>query len=312
MLIAASVMSSSRGYVGTSMTKTWLMRRLVRRPVGRGHHRAHQLVGVQAALHQRLDLARARHRDRARRGRVAVLAPARSGRASRSRPSASATARIFASGPDQHGHDQAAPSPPRSRPAASRGRTDARRRRSRAAARRSARTASRNRRCGAGPPPAWRRPIGDALRRRDAPWAGRAAARGRAGSRTGSRTSMLRSCVCLRVAVTVAVSVSPMWTRPRSESRPDDRAARPGQAAVEEARDQRDRGGARRRHPVAGVADVEVEAVDVACGERERLDVGGGQRARDRRSRAHVDLVERAVGEVACVHGAFPLRRRAL
>jgi hypothetical protein len=33
MLIAASVMNSVSAWVGTSMMKTWLMRRAVRRPV---------------------------------------------------------------------------------------------------------------------------------------------------------------------------------------------------------------------------------------------------------------------------------------
>ena len=33
MLTAASVTNSRRGYVGTSITNTWLMRRAVRRPV---------------------------------------------------------------------------------------------------------------------------------------------------------------------------------------------------------------------------------------------------------------------------------------
>jgi hypothetical protein len=35
MLIAASVMTSGLGYVGTSMMKAWLTRRLVLRPVSR-------------------------------------------------------------------------------------------------------------------------------------------------------------------------------------------------------------------------------------------------------------------------------------
>ena len=60
--------------------------------------RAHQFVGVQGALHQRLDLAFARHRHAHHRGGVAVLAltisnPARSTLAS------SAARRIFSSGP---------------------------------------------------------------------------------------------------------------------------------------------------------------------------------------------------------------------
>ena len=36
MLMAASVIEQQRGYDGTSMTKTWLMRRAVRRPVADG------------------------------------------------------------------------------------------------------------------------------------------------------------------------------------------------------------------------------------------------------------------------------------
>ena len=40
------------GWPGTSMTKQWLMRRAVRMPGLARDHGAHQLVGVQAALHQ--------------------------------------------------------------------------------------------------------------------------------------------------------------------------------------------------------------------------------------------------------------------
>ena len=72
MLIAASVTASGLGYVGTSMMKTWLIRRSVRRPVSFLDHLAHQLVGVQAALHQGLGLARAHDLDRGRGGGVAV------------------------------------------------------------------------------------------------------------------------------------------------------------------------------------------------------------------------------------------------
>ena len=49
------------------------MRRAVRRPSRGVDDRAHQFVGVQGALHQRLDLAFARHRHRRDRGGVAVL-----------------------------------------------------------------------------------------------------------------------------------------------------------------------------------------------------------------------------------------------
>ena len=48
------------------------MRRAVRRPGLARDHRAHQLVGVQAALHQRLGLAFAHELDRLRGRRVAV------------------------------------------------------------------------------------------------------------------------------------------------------------------------------------------------------------------------------------------------
>ena len=57
MLTAASVMISGSGWPGTSMMKQWLIRRAVRMPDCRDDHGAHQFVGVQAALHQRLDLA---------------------------------------------------------------------------------------------------------------------------------------------------------------------------------------------------------------------------------------------------------------
>jgi hypothetical protein len=72
MLTAASVMISASSWSGTSMMKQWLIRRAVRRPVSRGH-RAHQLVGVQAAFHQRFGAALAHQRDRLRRRVLAVL-----------------------------------------------------------------------------------------------------------------------------------------------------------------------------------------------------------------------------------------------
>ena len=53
------------------MTKQWLMRRAVRRRSSR-HHGAHELVGVQAALHERLDLAR-RHKLYGLGGRVFTM-----------------------------------------------------------------------------------------------------------------------------------------------------------------------------------------------------------------------------------------------
>ena len=52
MFTAASLMISASGWLGTSMTKQWLMRRAVRMPVVARHHGAHQFVGVKAALHQ--------------------------------------------------------------------------------------------------------------------------------------------------------------------------------------------------------------------------------------------------------------------
>ena len=78
MLTAASVMISVSAYDGTSITKQWLMRRAVRRPGFALHHRAHQLVGVQAALHQRLRLAFAHELDRLRRPRPGCTARRRS------------------------------------------------------------------------------------------------------------------------------------------------------------------------------------------------------------------------------------------
>ena len=72
MLTAASVMISGSGWPGTSMMKQWLMRRAVRMPPVARHHGAHQFVGVQAALHQRLGVAAAHLLDRLRRRIVAV------------------------------------------------------------------------------------------------------------------------------------------------------------------------------------------------------------------------------------------------
>jgi hypothetical protein len=59
MLSAASVMSSGLSYSGTSNRNTCDMRRPVRKRAG--EHRVDQLVGVQAAFHQHLDLALGRH-----------------------------------------------------------------------------------------------------------------------------------------------------------------------------------------------------------------------------------------------------------
>jgi hypothetical protein len=77
-------------------------------PGGTGHHRAHQLVGVQAALHQRLHLARAGHGHGLVGGFVAVLgvddAHARQVGAGRLGHGMDLGLR-----PHQHRHDQPAP-----------------------------------------------------------------------------------------------------------------------------------------------------------------------------------------------------------
>ena len=65
ILTAASVIISASGWPGTSMMKQWLMRRAVRIPRVPRHHCAHQLVGVQAAFHQRLGLSGAHQFHRA-------------------------------------------------------------------------------------------------------------------------------------------------------------------------------------------------------------------------------------------------------
>ena len=108
------------------MTKQWLMRRVRAQPGFALDHRAHQLVGVQAALHERLGLALARQRDRRLGRRFAVRRvddrkPARSSRPRRRR------ALILVSGPTRIG--TISPSwPPRPRRAASSRRTGAPRR----------------------------------------------------------------------------------------------------------------------------------------------------------------------------------------
>ena len=53
MLITASVTSRRRSRPGTSITKTWLMRRPVRSPPVELDHRAQQLVAVEVTLHDR-------------------------------------------------------------------------------------------------------------------------------------------------------------------------------------------------------------------------------------------------------------------
>ena len=73
MLTAASVMKQ-RPRIGGRVDREHVAdASRVRRPVSPCDDRAHQFVGVQRALHQRLDLAGARHRHRLRRGGVAVL-----------------------------------------------------------------------------------------------------------------------------------------------------------------------------------------------------------------------------------------------
>ena len=66
-------------------------------------HRAEQLVGVQAALHQQLRFARAHQRHRFRRGLMAVRGLDDAHRCRASMPAAAATSRIFAAGPTRIG-----------------------------------------------------------------------------------------------------------------------------------------------------------------------------------------------------------------
>ncbi len=63
MFTAASVMNSVCAWVGTSMTKTWLMRRPVPQTAFSFRDGRQQLVGVQAALHNELGPARAHQLD---------------------------------------------------------------------------------------------------------------------------------------------------------------------------------------------------------------------------------------------------------
>ena len=106
MLIAASVMNSVSAYVGTSIMKTWLIRRAVRRPVFDAGDRAHQFVGMKAPLHQQLAFARMNHFDGLRGGRLAVAASTIS-KWLMSRLCFLATAAIFAARPDQDRNDDA-------------------------------------------------------------------------------------------------------------------------------------------------------------------------------------------------------------
>ena len=89
------------------MTKTWLIRRSVRRPVAEAVHAAHQLVSVQAALHQQLALAGVDQLDRFGGGGMAVRSVDES-RSRRCRCCARRpTSRIFAFGPDEDRLDEA-------------------------------------------------------------------------------------------------------------------------------------------------------------------------------------------------------------
>ena len=84
------------------MTKTWLMRRAVRRPVADGGDGPHQLVGMQAALHQELALACADQLHGLRRRRLAMrrIDDLEAAMSSRVR---GAVAAIFAAGPTRIG-----------------------------------------------------------------------------------------------------------------------------------------------------------------------------------------------------------------
>ena len=83
--------------------KTWLMRRPVRRPVSRGHDRAQQFVGVQAALHQQFGLALANQFDRLGGRGMAVRHVDDLQRCRGSIPAAFAISSILAAGPTRIG-----------------------------------------------------------------------------------------------------------------------------------------------------------------------------------------------------------------
>ena len=102
MLIAASVMKSVSGWPGTSMTKTWLMRRSVRRPV------AEAVTARISSSVCRLPFIRSSPLP----SRISATAQAAAAwlcgastisRPARSMPCSAATARIFASGPTRTG-----------------------------------------------------------------------------------------------------------------------------------------------------------------------------------------------------------------
>ena len=102
MLIAASVMNSVSGWPGTSMTKTWLIRRSVRRPV------AEAVTSLISSSVCRLPFIRSSPLP----SRISATACAAAAwlcgastisRPARSMPCSAATARIFASGPTSTG-----------------------------------------------------------------------------------------------------------------------------------------------------------------------------------------------------------------
>ena len=102
MLIAASVMKSVSGWPGTSMTKTWLIRRSVRRPV------AEAVTSCISSSVCRLPFIRSSPLP----SRISATAWAAAAwlcgastiwRPARSMPCSAATARIFASGPTSTG-----------------------------------------------------------------------------------------------------------------------------------------------------------------------------------------------------------------
>ena len=89
------------------MMKQWLMRRAVRMPPSLRDHGAHQLVGVQAALHQRLGLARAERVRTAFAAELTLCSASTSSNDEMSSFSRSATSRMRASGPTRIGCDEA-------------------------------------------------------------------------------------------------------------------------------------------------------------------------------------------------------------
>ena len=109
------------------MMKTWLMRRAVRRPVVRGGHLAHELIGMQASFHQKLALGLADQLDRLCCRRLAVRRVDEL-IASDIDPMLLGHGGNLGDRPDQNGNDDALVPPPRRRRAARSRRMDARRR----------------------------------------------------------------------------------------------------------------------------------------------------------------------------------------